>query len=69
MDSPPIVYDESREMRSRLYEKDGQKFLCPKCRAELIIALDVEAIAKHKVHPGVYCSRFPNHFFEMHELR
>jgi hypothetical protein len=65
------VYDGSREMRARIevLVVEGVTLLCPRCHAELIVALDLESIQKHKVHPGIYCSQSPRHFFEMHELK
>lgn len=66
-----IVYDGSRAMRAKLHEyvQDGVELRCPRCDAPLLIALDEASVKKHQVHPGVYCSKHPEHFFEMHELR
>jgi hypothetical protein len=68
---PTLVYDETSAMRNNLeeYAKEGITLLCPRCKSELIVALDVESIRKHQVHPGIYCSKYPNHFFEMFEIR
>ena len=66
-----MIYDGSPEMRRELAKlaNEGVPLTCPKCGAPLIIALDALAMEAHRVHPGVYCSRMPNHFFEIHELR
>jgi hypothetical protein len=67
----PFVYDGSKQALQKLPElvRQGVKIVCPKCGSELIVALDAEGAARHKVHPGVYCSKNPKHFFEMHEIR
>ena len=36
----------------------GDTPICFKCGAELIVAINLDQITKHKVHPGIYC---PNH--------
>jgi hypothetical protein len=66
-----VVYDGSAEIRRDLPRLIQQRvtLVCPKCGAELIVALDADGVSKHKVHPGVYCSIYPMHFFEIHELR
>ena len=58
-------------MRAKISEfiQSGVTLLCPKCRAKLLVALDIESVREHQVHPGIYCSQTPEHFFEMHELR
>lgn len=33
----------------------GEQVVCPKCGAKLLVALDDETAAKHKVHRGIYC--------------
>jgi len=66
-----FVYDGSVEACRKLPDllRKGTTILCPKCGAELIVALDAEAAEKHKVHPGIYCTKTPKHFYEVHELR
>ena len=66
-----VVYDGSHQRREELFSaaEKGVKFLCPKCGEVLIIVLDAEAVAKHQMHPGIYCSKRPRHFFEMVEFR
>ena len=65
-----LVYDGTREARAKLasWLRENVTLLCPKCNATLIVALDAEAAAFHRVHPGIYCSRNRQHFFEMCEL-
>jgi hypothetical protein len=66
-----FVYDGSIQALEKLPEllRQGVKILCPKCGSELIVALDAEAAGRHKVHPGIYCSKNARHFHEMHEFR
>jgi hypothetical protein len=66
-----IIYDGSRAMRAKLHEyvESQVELQCQKFSASLIVALDESAVRKHQLHPGVYCSKNPEHFFEMHKLR
>lgn len=58
-----IVYDKSPgkaiEMLKLLEnEKDENTvFLCPECRAELIVVLNWDKARKLNRHPGVYCTK------------
>jgi hypothetical protein len=65
-----FIYDGTAESRARLIEltQQGVPAYCPKCGSELIVAVDIDSAQRHKVHPGVYCSKTPRHFFELHEL-
>lgn len=60
-------YDGSdiRQLMERI--EQGDKAVCHRCGAELIVALDEESIAKYKTHPGVYCPK--RHIWDLVELR
>lgn len=70
MEPKEFVYDGSSEGLRQVYElhPKGTAILCPKCRAQLIVALDLEAANKHKVHPGLYCPVDPQHLTELLSL-
>ena len=65
------VYDGSTEMLRNIPElvSEGVKLLCPKCGAELLIAMDSESAAHLRMPPGIFCSRNARHFYEIHEIR
>ncbi len=65
------VYDHTSEGLRRIFAlyHTRSKFLCPMCKAELIIALDGEACRRHRVHSGIYCPRNLNHVAVMVELK
>ena len=65
-----FVYDGSSEGLRQVYEfhPRGTAILCPKCRSQLIVALDLEAANRHKVHPGLYCPLDANHMTELLSL-
>jgi hypothetical protein len=68
---PIQVYDGSPEAFRcvRQWLAEGMTLACPKCGAALIVAIDRESAVKNKVHPGIYCSVTPRHFFEIIELK
>jgi hypothetical protein len=43
---------------------EGSVLLCPKCGAELIVALTLEEANQSKVHPGIFCPNNSDHVFE-----
>jgi hypothetical protein len=43
---------------------EGNVLLCPKCGAELIVALTLEEANHSKVHPGIFCPNNSDHVFE-----
>lgn len=47
----------------------GIAIRCPKCRAQLIVALTVEEANQKKVHPGIYCPNDRTHVFTILELK
>ena len=71
MNEKSLVYDRTEESLRQVYElrDSGVRFLCPVCRADLIVALDFESALEHGVHPGIYCSSHPEHLSELIELR
>jgi hypothetical protein len=64
------VYDGSPESLAKVSElyPTGTKILCPVCHAELIVALDIAAANKYKVHPGIYCPVNTKHMHHRVEL-
>jgi hypothetical protein len=66
-----FVYDGTSEGLRRAFELSQQDVpvLCPKCGAELIVALDHESANRHKVHTGIYCSKDRKHVCELIEIR
>ncbi len=57
---------DGRDIRELMAQIEaGATPVCFRCGRELIVALDDESLAKHKVHPGVYCPAS----FEKPELR
>lgn len=65
-----FVYDGSSEALSKLplLLQEGTRVVCPVCHADLIVALDVDAANRHKVHPGIYCAVDRAHVCEFIEL-
>lgn len=65
-----IVYDESTEMKKRIFEEyssGGLSVICPKCKEEVIVVLDEKAVEKYGKTPGLYC---PNqHFWTVFNFR
>lgn len=65
-----IVYNGSTQIKKRIFEEYSSGNLlviCPKCRKEVIIIIDENAVKKHKKAPGIYC---PNqHFWTVFNLR
>jgi ribosomal protein S27AE len=43
-------------------QKQGKRPLCPKCGAELIVALSIEEAKRLKSNPGMRCPKDPKHF-------
>jgi hypothetical protein len=65
-----FIYDGSHEAFKELTELQtkGAKILCHRCKAELIVALDLVSANKFGVHPGIYCPVNPAHVYELVEL-
>lgn len=42
--------------------KEGKHPLCPKCGAELVVALSIEEAKKLKTNPGIRCPKDAKHF-------
>ena len=55
----PAVHNASEVRR---LQKEGKHPLCPKCGAELIVALSVEEAKRLKTNPGMRCPKDPKHF-------
>jgi len=64
-------YDGSSDSLGKVEElhTKGVKILCPVCKQELLVALDLETANKHKVHTGIYCLHDPAHVGEIIEIR
>lgn len=64
------VFDGSRDAIRNVsnWVAEGATVVCPKCGAELILALTAEAASKHKVHPGIYCPTNLKHVTTTFEL-
>lgn len=43
---------------------EGNVLRCPKCSAELIVALTLKEANQSKVHPGIFCPNDSKHVFE-----
>lgn len=62
METRSFTYNRSMSLNDVLDAVErGERVLCPECGAELIVALDVDTLAKLQVHPGVYCSNDLKH--------
>jgi hypothetical protein len=60
-----FVYDgspDSLEKALDAYSK-GDSLLCPNCGSELLVIIDKESRAKHKMRPGIYCLVNPKHMY------
>ena len=61
-ETSPMVYDDRMTVRQLLeHVTRGEEVRCPRCSAVLLVALDDEAIARLKVHRGVYCPKDIKH--------
>ncbi|EDY15755.1 hypothetical protein CfE428DRAFT_2903 [Chthoniobacter flavus Ellin428] len=65
-----VIYDSKQHSIVSIIElhKRGEELLCRWCHSPLIIALTHEEANKHKVHPGVFCSRNRKHLTILAEL-
>lgn len=48
------VYD-GDDRRALAVKAAGFRVLCPRCGAELVVAIDIETARKFGVHPGIHC--------------
>jgi hypothetical protein len=57
-----VTYKYGMDLRDvfRLVE-EGCILTCPRCKADLTVALDMESAARQKVFPGLYCPANPKH--------
>ena len=68
--SQSVVFDPVQHDTTRMQalHEAGVTILCRRCRSPFIIALTHEEAARHKVHPGIYCSQNHSHFQALVEL-
>lgn len=66
-----FVYDGSADSLRKVCDLHprGVVIRCPKCKAELVVALTVEEANQRKVHPGIYCPNDKRHVFTILELK
>ncbi len=64
-------YDESEESFRKVCElhPKGVIIRCPKCKAQLTVALTAKEANEKKVHPGIYCPNNRRHVFTILELK
>jgi len=65
-----FVYDGTPEGTRNACDrsKNGERILCPRCGAELIVAPDVDSANKYNVLPGIYCPNSAEHVCRRFEL-
>lgn len=53
-----IIYNDEIEILNKIvkeYHSGNLLVICPKCKEEVIIVLDVKDAQKHQRGPGIYC--------------
>ena len=65
-----IIYDRELATTNKIFEKyplGELSVICPTCKEEVIVVLDVSDIKKYKKAPGVYCPH--GHFWTVFNYR
>jgi hypothetical protein len=65
-----MVYDDELATLNRIfaeYPEGGLSVLCPTCKEELIVVLDVDDVKTHRLGPGIYCRK--NHLRSLFHYR
>lgn len=63
MSDKVFIYDGTDEALRQVYElKDSDvRIVCSVCQDDLLVALDPETAGRLRVHPGIYCTKHPEH--------
>jgi hypothetical protein len=63
------VYQYGMDLREVFkFVEEGYILICPRCQANLIVALDMEAASRQKVFPGIYCPKNLDHVSNLIEI-
>lgn len=65
-----IIYDGKLATKKRIFDEfhaGNLSVVCPKCKEEVIVVLDVADVERHKKAPGIYCRN--GHFWTVFDYR